>query len=631
MSLRQNLIGIALLLAALALYLPGLHGPWLVDDGVNLGVFLNYAAGQAPYQDIIFGNHSGPLGRSVAMASFALNHVLDLFDTHALKAGNLLLHGLNGLLLFALLRRLFQQRSPTCAIPPDGLAALLSLWWLCLPLHTSTVLYIVQRMTLLAATFSLASVLFYVLARLHWQQRWHAGLYLALSLLLCLPLAIFSKESAAITPVWLLLLEAFFLQHRRRQTAPLLGGLLLLTLLALLICTLFPPPWLTAGYISRPFSLNERMLTEPRILFSYIHDIFLPAAANLGLFHDDIRISRSLFDSPATALSLAGILALLGVALASLRSARWWPLSLGLLLYFSGHLIESTLIPLELYFEHRNYLPSAGLLLAAATLLLNIWPWSHKSLLIVFLLYIVLLCLSTAQRSITWGSEQALLHSSAHNHPHSLRAQTDYAEWLFSHGQANAALQLATEAVQNQPETAAIFQLQMITFYCRSRIAPPAALVHSSAAAMAALKQQTLSLNIGLDAILQEKQDGWCGETDFSAWGPALLAQEKNLQQHYRQHIGGVWLLRYTISRWLSLLGYSQEALAIQQSVWDSGDRNALPSVGLDVASLLVASGRLQEAEKILAELVPVTQDAPADFRRDVQALHATIAEKRKK
>ncbi len=184
------------LLLSAAIYLPGLSGPWLVDDESNLGMFSHYAPGQAPYADIIFSNPSGPLGRAVSMASFAGNHALGLFSTPALKATNLVIHLLNGLLLFFLLRRLFRRRTPAAVSAPDLFAASLAAWWLLLPIHISTVLYIVQRMTEISTFFSRAACLAYVAGRDALDARpARSKLILACSLLLLLPLAVFAKES----------------------------------------------------------------------------------------------------------------------------------------------------------------------------------------------------------------------------------------------------------------------------------------------------------------------------------------------------------------------------------------------------------------------------------------------------
>ena len=52
--------------------LPGLSGPLVFDDFHNLAPLLSVKT--KDYVSIIFGNNSGPLGRSVSMASFVINH-----------------------------------------------------------------------------------------------------------------------------------------------------------------------------------------------------------------------------------------------------------------------------------------------------------------------------------------------------------------------------------------------------------------------------------------------------------------------------------------------------------------------------------------------------------------------------
>jgi hypothetical protein len=54
------------------------------------------------------------------------------------------------------------------------------------------------------------------------------------------------------------------------------------------------------------------------------------------------------------------------IALA-IKQYRSWPyLSFGVLFFFLNHLIESSIIPLELVFEHRNYIPSMFLFVPLA-------------------------------------------------------------------------------------------------------------------------------------------------------------------------------------------------------------------------------------------------------------------------
>jgi tetratricopeptide (TPR) repeat protein len=118
-----------------------------------------------------------------------------------------------------------------------------------------------------------------------------------------------------------------------------------------------------AGYEIRPFTLSQRLLTEPRIVMFYLSLIVYPLSSRMSFLHD-INLSTSLF-SPST--TLFSIIALLLMILFSFYSARKWPLlSFSILFFLMNHIIESSIIPLELIFEHRNYLPSIFLFVPAA-------------------------------------------------------------------------------------------------------------------------------------------------------------------------------------------------------------------------------------------------------------------------
>ena len=129
------------------------------------------------------------------------------------------------------------------------------------------------------------------------------------------------------------------------------------------------PQWLWAGYDLRSFTLFERLLTEGRVLWFYLGLIVFPQLEHLGLYHDDIAISTGLFTPWTTLPALVG--------LAWLAFLSWWtrtraPLvSFGIAWFLIGHAMESTVLPLEIAHEHRNYLPLLGILLAAAWVLLR--------------------------------------------------------------------------------------------------------------------------------------------------------------------------------------------------------------------------------------------------------------------
>lgn len=625
----RNLLPLAvvilgMILTALA-YRAGLDGSWLLDDFHNLGVFSDFTPENAPYGELIFGNHSGPLGRPVSLASFAANHAAGLFATPWLKGVNLCIHLLNGLLVFLLLRQLFRVKPVTAAATASTLAAVIAAWWLLLPLHASSVLYIVQRMTLLMATFSLAACLCYVSGRQRLRDGRRGGVTgLAAALLLFLPLSVLAKESGVTGLAWIVLVEIFFflkLPLGRLDRGQLLLALVVLAVvLAFVMVAAFP---MEARYLGRDFSLAERLLSQPRALWSYVRDIFLPDGSRMGIFHDDFAVSRSLFSPWTTLPALLGLLAALWLALRMAASAAWWPVAFGILFYLSGHLLESTILPLELYFEHRNYLPALGLLIAVPVLALNLWRGSPRLLPVIIAVYIGLLAFSTYQRAHIWADRTLLIGISAQNHPHSLRAWTDYSEALLADRQPVPALQAAALTAARNPDFAAISYLQMISIYCRLRQAPPPELLAQTAVGLQRMKGYPLSLSIGLDDILTRQKRGDCGKSDFGALVPGLLQQEQNLQARFGARRTRHWHLRLTLAEWLIELDRQSDALDILRDVWLHGDKHSIPTVGLVLAETLHGQRLQAEKQQLLRELAAVTQDAPPDFLEQMNRLRS--------
>lgn len=629
---RQLLLLLLVLAGISWIYWPGLTGPWLLDDDMNLGDLKAAAPGSLTvdqYLSIILGNNSGPLGRPVAMASFAANHALGLFSTPMLKLGNILLHLGNGILLYFLVLRLARLRNPFAGtITPQGAALLITAWWLLLPIQISSVLYIVQRMTVLAALFSLASCLCYVAGRQQILMGLRRGwLLLGLGLFLFYPLAVFTKENAAITLAWLVLVELFFFQDRSalasrlspRAWLRLLVAAAFLAGLAMVQLEVF-----SSSYLWREFSLVERLLSQPRAITSYMQTIFLPDATSMGIYQDDFPVSRSLFSPPGTALAIGVVLGLLLLAVEA-ANTRWWAVSFGILFYFTGHVVESTVVPLELYFEHRNYLPAAGLLLAALAATTLAWPFRKRLLLLFVAAYLAILVFSAMQRVQTWSTRSLLIETSALNHPHSLRAWTDYPEELLRQKKPRLALEAALRSAEVNPAYASISYLQMISIYCRLQTTAPPLLVEKTADALARTTVLasgiTTPLAIGLERILTDHQAGNCAQTDFRPLARALPELDGRLVRHYGVHREQLWFLRLSLAEWLLDLKEGEKALPILRDIWQNGSRADKPVPGLALARALVDAGQPDQARQVLAELAAVTHDAPADFRAEMNAV----------
>ena len=106
----------------------------------------------------------------------------------------------------------------------------------------------------------------------------------------------------------------------------------------------------------------------------------------------------------------------------------------GGLFFLAAHSLESTFIPLEMYFEHRNYLPMFGVFICIAGLLLAVGQLSKQiyrfSLVLLSLIYVPGGLAVTHQTAALWGNDFDLYTMWATEHPNSLRAQRHYGGFL---------------------------------------------------------------------------------------------------------------------------------------------------------------------------------------------------------
>lgn len=425
---------VLLLLLAGAVFAPGLAGPFLLDDGPNFAEaeqFLEATRHCGNLELLGLGSHSGPLGRPVAMLSFALNHCVHGLDPFLFKLTNLGLHlATAGVVLLFVRLLLKSPRFERASLHPEvreALPWLCALGWLVMPLHVSTVLYVVQRMTILSALFTLIGLTLYLAGRLRlWRDEargaWPCFL---LAAGLCLPLAALSKENGLLLPLLCLVVEfACFGRAERPRAlgralmASLLGGGVVLGALGGWQQARLAN-WLEGLYAYRDFTLPERLATEVVVLAWYAWMSLAPDLGRLGLFHDDFPI-LDLFRDPIVALTASAWL--LGVLLAvRLREAAPW-LLLGLGLFLTGHAMEASFLPLELVFEHRNYLPAVGLVAATLMGLAGLLRSRPQLFMAVSLAWIATTAGATGARSAGWVERFTLHELELAHHPHSERA-----------------------------------------------------------------------------------------------------------------------------------------------------------------------------------------------------------------
>ena len=349
-----------LLLFTGLIYFPALDGLFLLDDFQSLKDLGEIESRGLSFY--LYGTSAGPGGRPLSLLSFALQYPSWPADPYAFKLVNLLLHLANGALIYYLCSLILPAFKLN---PPAGRAFSLSVTalWLLHPMQLSTVLYVVQRMTVLATTFMLAGTLIYLVGRkLYLEGESKKGLFMILAgTYLCMVLAILSKETGVLLPLYLLVLEFTLLSDR--QSGPrwhrYIVPFLLLPLMIFAGYLLQGYQGLMAAYTIRDYTVTERLLTETNVLIEYLRVLFIPTSGSFSIFHDDYRIATGLLTPPITLFSILVILLLLTSALAFRKHAKVY--SFAVFWFFAGHVLESSFIGLEIYFEHRNYLPSLGI------------------------------------------------------------------------------------------------------------------------------------------------------------------------------------------------------------------------------------------------------------------------------
>jgi len=478
-KLQLVLLSLAIILGA-AVFLPGISGPFIFDDFPNIVANNALRIQRINLDEIYQAAYSIPavssLQRPLAYISFALNgYFAGGFDNSTpFKLTNLLIHVFNGLLIFWMLhfvlkrhaRALIHQQIDTSKDynAVKFLAATIALLWLIQPIQITSVLYVVQRMTSLSATFVLLGILSYLAGRERCLQKRRYGYLLTLGGPIVFgTIGLLVKESAILLPVFILILELTlytnaapwrnWTQLSRYSRNIILTAVFIAAILALTVAAYWFSLQILPGYEGRLFSLQERLLTQPRVLFFYISLIFLPRINQFGVHHDDLVLSTSLLSPWTTLPAILGIMVAIGLAI-SLRKKL--PLiSLGIFWFFTGHLLESTFIPLEMVHEHRNYLASLGIILILVQLIYS-GSRRARNQKILMLLPVIVLMFGTITyiRASQWSSYEKLVTYEAIHHPRSARAQLELGGMLAQRGYYTEAREAYLMAIENQPNDA---------------------------------------------------------------------------------------------------------------------------------------------------------------------------------
>lgn len=450
---KKLILALTLLAVTLLAFVKIIDGGFLVDDYGNIVDHLPIQVFEPSIAHFIEAGVNGRLGiRVLPNISFAVDWWRGNGAASAFLVTNLLIHlGCTLLVfrLFVLLGNDCQKTAEASRVLPAFFAALM---WAIHPIQLQAVAYIVQRMTEMAALFVVLVVIAYCKARFARSLAWY--LVCALSLLA----AVFTKENAWISPVLLLLAE-WGLVRRARWTQSLskawplwlLGVIAMLVLVDLAIggpiYQYFAP-----GYLERSFTMAQRLMTQPVVIGFHLWQMVLPLPGSFSIEHD-FTVANSLLD-PVWVLP-AWLLLLSYIALACRLIFGDGARVVGFMMLWPvvTLVIESSVVPLEMVFEHRMYLPSVGIFGLVALGLAKGFASIRKKF---WTALCVGICagylISTLIRVHEWVDPVAFNAKAIANAPRSDRAWLNYGVALADQGLSEQALAAFDKAAALAPK-----------------------------------------------------------------------------------------------------------------------------------------------------------------------------------
>jgi len=384
--------------------------------------------------------------RPLSYLTFALNYFINGNDVLGYHVVNFTIHYITSIFLFLFILQTLNLPLIKSRYQKNAYAiSLFSVFfWATHPVQVTAVTYIVQRMASMSAMFYIAAMFFYLRFRTETKGK-RKIIWLILFPAACF-FSLASKENAAMLPVSIFIYDVILIQGATHATIRKSIKPFLLVLLVIFIITLLytSPSSILSNYKYRFFSPVERILTEPRIIIFYISLLLYPVSSRFTMLHD-IEISSNFF-TPWTAIPAnLTVCLVIGLALCFIKKRPL--ICFCILFFFLNHLIESSVIPLELIYEHRNYLPSVFFFTLISIILLHILkilPGSGPVRPLVFICILFLLISqshTTYIRNNIFLTEISLWEDNVKKAPNLSTAHINYGKSLWELGFTRKALE----------------------------------------------------------------------------------------------------------------------------------------------------------------------------------------------
>lgn len=463
-SLLHGFSVIAILLLGAIAYSNTLTDPFVFDDIPNIQenrhIQIDDLSAASLWEA---GTESPSKGRPLAYISFALNYRIGGKSVVGYHVVNILIHLFAGVMAYGISLSILQQ----AARVDDGLARRLDesgRWFAAFlsglvftlhPIQTQSVTYIVQRMNSLAALLYLIAFALYLSGRNQpngigrWFS-WTLGLAFWL-------LSLTSKQISVTLPAAVLLYEWYFygdLSLRWIRRGAIFLGFVLLALAIIVFAQFSVVGEVFDHYQTREFTMVERLLTQTRVLVLYATLSLFPAPGRFNLLHD-ISTSKGLFEPTSTLYATMGLAVYFLVACGL---ARWSRLASFCLLWPLINLaVESSILPLEMVYEHRMYLPLFGFSLLVGSLAAVVLP-SRPALVRLGFAGIVGLGLTalTWTRNAVWHDPITLWSDIVAKSPNLPRALINRGGAYAKLGEWDKAITDYNRAIQLRPDDASL-------------------------------------------------------------------------------------------------------------------------------------------------------------------------------
>ena len=444
-KMRTWFLMLLLVIVPLAIYWPATGHDFLVnwddpqyvlENPLVKGLTLRHAA--SAFTTWHLGNYA-PLH----LVSYMLDYEIWGVRPSGFIFTNILLHTLNGLLFFLLLRRLAGEKA---------WVLFASLIFLLHPVQVESVVWVSQRKNVLAMFFFLFAFHFYVSYRQ--KGRGYAGWFHALSLAAFL-LALLAKSAAIIFPLGILLYDLCFREERDMRTLLIdkVPFLVLGVAFGVLAVQSHSAQHLGGGTAWHGGTPYATFLTMTTVLIRYLGLVLWPA--NLSAYYDP-PVKPAVDPEVAVAAFLIVLLVLVGgILYRRRRDLFFW-----FALFFVALLPVSQVVPIVTLMNDRYlYFPMLGASALLGFAFLRDVEWSelarskpHLVAASLLLLAVGALTATTVRRIGVWQDSSTLWADAVRKAPDVTVTHDAYGEGLLARGEIDEAIHQFRLALSREPD-----------------------------------------------------------------------------------------------------------------------------------------------------------------------------------